>query len=233
MDMKTMAKLRVVLILALGLMALALLTGGIGKIYLELLGQSSREHTVEKQALKNSQNTTPDVLVLPEATFWTCQVGVFANEQNAHSIREQLMVIGYKAEVISANPWVVGIGLGHSVSELKDLREVLDEKGFFTIPKQILLPERSFRVVGKGAQLTIALLTNVNTILREGLTKDALAREEQLWKTQAGDHPPKDLVTIHQCFSQIRSKNAVEHQKSVALSLFFEYQRVINKFSGK
>lgn len=230
--MKVMEQFRVVLILILGIMALALLTWGIGKIYLELVGQSSREHTVGVQASQNHETRQDTVLVLPEVTFWTCQVGLFQNERNAQSLKEQLMVMGFRAEVISANPWVVGIGLGHSANELKGLRERLGEKGISTVPKQILLPERSFRVAGKGAQLTMELLTNVNAILREGLTAEALTKEEQLWTALASDHP-KDLEGLHQCYDQIRSKTTLEEQRAVGLSLFFESQRVISKFSGK
>ena len=229
-----MEQFRVVLVLILGIMALALLTWGIGKIYLELVGQSTRAHTASAQAIQNhDENTQDTVLVLPEVTFWTCQVGVFQNERNAHLIIEQLNVMGFKAEVISANPWVAGIGLGHSANELKELRLRLEEKGILTVPKQIMLPERSFRVVGNGAQLTVDLLTNVNALLREGLTKETLAREEQLWMAGAGDHPPKDLEGIHQYYCQIRSKSTLDEQRAVGLSLFFESQRVINKFSGK
>ena len=233
MDMKIVEQFRVVIVLILGIVALVLLTWGIGKIYLELLGQSSRKHTVSVQA-QNKETTNQDsILVLPQATFWTCQVGVFQNESNAQSIKEQLKVKGLKPEVISANPWVVGIGLGHSANELKDLRLRLEEKGVLTVPKQILLQERSFRVTGNGIQLTTQLLTNVNDILKKGITKETLAREEQLWKTQAGEHPPKDLEDLHQTFSQIRAKTTLEEQKTLGLSLFFESQRVINKFSGK
>jgi len=149
--MKVMEQIRVVVVLILGMMALGLLTWGIGKIYIELVGQSRGAHP---------DNNT--VLVLPEVTFWTCQVGVFQNESNAQMSKEQVKMLGIKAEVISSNPWVVGIGLGHSASELKGLRTFLAEKGISTVPKQITLPERSFRVAGNGAQLTVELLTNVN-----------------------------------------------------------------------
>jgi len=232
--MKIVDQLRVVLVLILGIMALALLTWGIGKIYLELIGQSSREHTVSvkhDQTLdKTSQET---ILVLPTVTFWTCQAGLFQQEHNAQLLKDQLTVMGFKAEIISANPWMVGIGLSHSANELKELRQLLEEKGFSTIPKQIQLPERSFRVAGNGAQLTAELLKNVHSVLEKGFNEQLLAKEEQLWTTQAGEHPPKDLEGLHQFYNQIRTKITIEEQTAIGLSLFFESQRVINKFSGK
>lgn len=229
--MKT--KFQVVLVLISGIIALALLTWGIGKIYLELLGQPGREQVVGVLAQNHEKTGQDTILVLPKTTFWTCQVGVFQKEGNARSVREQLNAKGLKAEVISADPWIVAIGIGHSADELKPLRSRLEEEGLPTIPKQISLPERSFRVAGNGAQLTTELLTNVNDILQKGFTEEALAKEEQLWTTQAGDHSPADLEALHENYCRIRSKTTPEERKAIGLSLFFEFQRVINKFSGK
>lgn len=230
--MKGLERIRIVIVLLLGMMALGLLTWGIGKVYLELLGKSSGMKAVETQKNQKASNTLDGtVLVLPEATFWTCQVGVFQNENNAQLNREKLLA--FNAEVISANPWTVGIGLGHSANELKGMRQALTEKGIPTVPKQMVLPERTFRVVGNGSQLTAELLTNVNTILQKGLTAEALAKEKQVWDTLAGDHPPKELEGLHQLYSQVRAKPNFEEQSALGLSLYFESQRVINKYSGK
>ncbi|EGW38405.1 hypothetical protein [Desulfosporosinus sp. OT] len=231
---KGLERIRIVIVLILGMMALGLLTLGIGKVYLELVGQSSRvkaEGSQKSQQVSNTLDGT--VLVLPKATFWTCQVGVFQNETNAQLTRERLQVLALDAEVLNANPWIVGIGLGHSANELKRMRQFLAEKGIQTIPKQIELPERSFRVAGNGSQLTAELLTNVNTILQKGMTAEVLAKEEQAWNSLAGEHPPKELEALHQMYNRIRAKINSEDQNALGLSLYFESQRVINKFSGK
>lgn len=232
--MKGLERIRIVIVLILGMMALGLLTWGIGKVYLELVGQSSRAKTVGIQKSQKVSNTRDGtVLVLPEATFWTCQVGVFQSESNAQLSREKLQALAFNAEVISANPWTVGIGLGHSANELKGMRQSLSEKGIPTVPKQIVLSERTFRVAGNGAQLTVELLKNVNTILQKGLIAEALAKENQVWDTLAGDHPPKELEALHQLYSGVRAKTNFEEQSALGLSLYFESQRVINKYSGK
>lgn len=231
--MKIIDQFKVLVVLILGIMALALLTWGIGKIYLELLSQPSHESTAQRQAQSLDKNNPDTVLVLPKAGFWTCQLGLFQNEHNAQLLRDQLIVMGFKAEVISANPWMVAIGLGRSADELKGLRQALEEKGFSSIPKPIALPERSFRVAGTGGQLTAELLRNVNTILESGFNPEVLAKEEQLWAAQAGEHPLTDLDRLHQLYGQLRAQNTPEEQKALGLSLFFESQRVIYKFSGK
>lgn len=232
--MKVIERIRIVIVLILGVMALGLLTWGIGKVYLELVVHSGGVKAEGVQNSKKMLDPLKDtVLILPEAKFWICQVGVFQSESNAQLRKEQLMVLGFNAEVISSNPWAVGIGLGHSADELKGLRQSLGEKGIPTVPKQIVLSERSFRVAGNGSQLTLDLLTNVNDILREGLTTKALVKEKQVWDTQAGDHPPKQLERLHEFYNQVREKNSFEEQSSLGLSLYFESQRVINQLSGK
>ncbi|MDR3599990.1 MAG: SPOR domain-containing protein [Desulfosporosinus sp.] len=230
--MKGLERIRIVIVLILGMMALSLLTWGIGKVYLELVGQSS--HMKAEGTQKKVSNTLDSaVLVLPEATFWTCQVGIFQSESNAQLYREKLQARSLNAEVIGAKPWTLGIGLGHSANELKEMRQSLAEKGVSTIPKQMVLPAQTFRVAGNCSQLTVELLTNVNTILQKGLTAEALANEKQAWDSLAGDHPPKELEALHELYSQVREKTNLEEQNALGLSLYFEAQRVINKFSGK
>ena len=232
--MRPSERIRVVVVLIVGIMAIGLLTWGVGKIYLELVGQSSRKRAEAVQYLSKDANPLTDtVLILPEVKFWTCQVGVFQSERNAQLRKEQLGVLNLNAEVISTDPWTVGIGLGHSADELKGLRQSLADKEISTVPKQVVLPERSFRVAGNGSQLTVELLTNVNTILQEGLTVEALVKEKQAWNALAGDYPPKELEGLHQFYSKVREKITFEDQKALGLSLFFESQRVINRFSGK
>lgn len=231
--MRVLDQLRVVLVLILGIMALALLTWGIGRIYLELLGQSSHEYSLKAQSQSIEKTSQDTILTLPKVGFWTCQVGLFQNEHNAQLLRDQLMVMGYKAEIVNVKPWMVGIGLGHSAEELKGLRLLLEEKGFPSIPKQIVLAERSFRVAGNGGQLTAELLKNANTILGTGFSKEVLTREEQLWLAQAGEHPPLDLERLHEFYNQLRAKKTLEEQKIIGFSLFFESERIINRFSGK
>jgi len=220
--------------LIVAVMAIGLLTWGVGKIYLELVAKSSQTNTTSVQTVSTETNTlTNNVLTLSEAKFWTCQVGVFQSDKNAQLKKQQLVVLNLNAEVVSANPWTVGIGLGHSAEDLKVLKQALTDKGIATVAKQFVLPARSFRVTGNGTQLTVELLTNINTILQTGLTPEALVKENQVWNTLAGANPPTQLAGIHQIFNKLREKTNLEDQKALALSLYFESQRVINKLSGK
>lgn len=232
--MRSNNQFRIAIILIFGLIALGLLTWGMGRVYLELVSYSGHGKVQGVQTGKADNNTGSDnVLILPEAKFWTCQVGVFESESHAQVRKEQLMVLGLKAEIISSNPWTISIGLGHSADDLQGLRQNLSEKGITTIPKQIVLPKRTYRVTGNGSQLTKELLTNVNDILREGLTTNALAKEQQIWDSLAGGQPLKQLEGLHQVYCQVLEKTSLEDQNTLGLSLFFESQRVINLLSGK
>lgn len=232
--MRLSERIRVVVLLIVGIMAIGLLTWGLGKLYLELVGQSSREkaQTVLSRNVEGKL-LTDTVLILPEVKFWTCQVGVFQSESNAQLRKEQLKVFNLNAEVISINPWIVGIGLVHSEEELKELRQSLGEKGIPTIPKLVILPERSFRVAGKGTQLTVELLTSVNTILQKGFTAEDLVHEKLVWNALAGDYLPIELEGLHQFYNNVRESATIGDQNILELSLFFEYQRVISKLSGQ
>ncbi|TGE31934.1 SPOR domain-containing protein [Desulfosporosinus sp. Sb-LF] len=232
--MKATERIRIVIVLILGMLALGLLTWGIGKVYLELVGQSSGVIADRAQNHSTGSNTSAvNVLSLPGVTFWTCQVGVFQSEGNAQLRKEQLAVLGFNAEVTSSNPWAVGVGLGYSSGELQGVRQSLAEKGIPNVPKQIVFPERTFRVAGNGSQLAVKLLQNANTVLQKGLTSDTLAKEKEIWDTQAGDYPPKELEKLHQLYNLVREKTVPDEQKALGLSLFFESQRVINRLSGK
>lgn len=232
--MRLKDRIRVVVILIMAIMAIGLLTWGVGKIYLELVGQSSRDKAETMQYRNKDTNPPTDtILILPEVKFWTCQIGVFQSERNAQLRRGQLEVLNLNAEVISTDPWIVGLGLSHSADELKVLRQSLADKEIATVPKQVVLPERSFRVAGNGSQLTVEMLTNVNTILREGLTVEALAKEKQSWNALAGDYPPKELEALHEFYDKVREKTTLDDQKTLGLSLFLESQRVIDRLSGK
>ena len=234
MDMRGMKRVRAVIALILGMAALGLLTWGIGKVYLELVASSN--HEPSQPAQSSLEDSNPDqtiVLVLPEVRFWTCQVGVYNNESNALASREQLNLSDIPAEVINSNPWVVGIGLGHSANELSQLRTSLADKGIYTIPKQIELPKRTFRVVGNGAKPTVDLLITINNLLKNEQPAHPLAEETFGWNTQEGNHPPKDLEKLLRHYNVFRAKTMPEEQKTLGLSLFCEFQRVINLLSGK
>lgn len=232
--MRNFERLRILMVVMLGMIALGLLTWGIGKVYLELVGNSGGVKT-QNVLNRNRQadSTKQTMFVLPKVSFWTCQIGVFQNEENALACQKQLRELAFNGGVISSKPWVVGIGLGHSAKELSGLKQSLAQKGVPAIVKQVELPERTFRIAGNGSSLTVKLLSNVNTLLQEGVSAQILAQEKEVWDSQVGDHPPKELVQLHQLYTQLREQTNPEVQCTLKLSLYFEAERIINVLSGK
>ncbi|MDQ7093849.1 SPOR domain-containing protein [Desulfosporosinus sp. PR] len=232
--MKRFERLRMFIVIILGGLALGLLTWGIGKVYLELVGHSGgvKTQSAQKSNLPTDQGKGA-VLVLPKAAFWTCQLGVFKSEENAQACLKQLGELASAGGVISENPWIVGIGLGHSAQELGGLKQSLAQKGVFVVVKRIELPERTFRITGNGSRLTMELLTNVNSLLQNGISPQILAQEQQAWNSLAGSHPPAELVQLHQLYSRLGEQSGPEERCSLGLSLYFQAMRIINDFSGK
>jgi hypothetical protein len=231
--MKYFERLRILVVVLLGMSALGLLTWGIGKVYLELVGHSGGaglQAQTSNQKIDGFQN---NVLILPKASFWTCQIGVYKNEENAQACLKQLKQLNYPVGVISSNPWIVGIGLGHTASDLSGLKQLLAEKGIHVLVKQVELPERTFRVAGNGSRLTAELLLNVNTLLQQGLSPQILNQEKQIWDDLAGDRSPSELEQLHQLYNVLREKNSIEEQRLWGLAIFFEAVRIINVLSGK
>lgn len=234
MEMSLSERIRVVIVLGLGILAIGLLTWGVGKIYLELVGQSGiRNVSTAIQAEGRLDSAEDSVLILPEVKFWFCQMGVFQSEQNAYGRKEELRQLGLGAEVIGSNPWIVGLGWSQSSENLQVWCDYLAGQGIETLTKQITLEERSFRVAGTATQLTVELLTNANAVLQEGITAELLIREQQIWDALAGDHPPKELEGLHNIYNQMRAGTTDEGQKVLICTLFCESQRVINILSGK
>ena len=223
---------KIIVVLILGMLFLGLLTFGIGKVYLDLVGHSKSGNSLSVQNnLPNSSEN--NMLILPEIKFWTCQVGVFQKQSNAQLCVERLRASGYYAELFSNTPWSVGLGWGHSSHDLAGFRQSLAEKGISSLPKEIVLPERRFRVAGNFSELTKDLLTYTNDLLGRGLSTETLVKEKQSWEALAGKNPPKDLERLHQLFNQIRGNGTYQDENFWGLSLYCEFQRIIYQFSGK
>ncbi|WP_088188360.1 sporulation protein [Desulfosporosinus sp. FKA] len=230
--MNQFQRLRILTLVLLGMMALGLLTWGIGKAYLELVDHSAKVRIPQITSDGQAKNQA-DTLVLPKATFWTCQIGVFQSEENAQSCLKQLQELANDGGIISRDPWIVAIGLGHTAKELSGVKEALAAKGIPAVIKQVELQERSFRVMGNGSRLTIELLANVNALLQEGISSQRLAQEQQIWNSLAGEHSPSQLVQLHNLYNLLRAKNDPQDQQLLGLSLYFAATRIINAFSGK
>jgi hypothetical protein len=185
---------------------------------------------------KKLTNPTPSVqeqsetrLNLSGLEFWTCQIGVFNSEENASRERGRLEKLGWEAHIISKNPWIVGVGFALSQDELTFAREQLKEGGIVSVPKQIKLPERAYRIRGAGAEQTARILEAVHLFLKTPFSsrENVLARLEKELVIPS----PKGLSGLQEAgLLVIKAERTLqpESRRIVSLRLLAQYQATLD-----
>lgn len=185
--MRPLYRLSVLLMLAGAAVGLLLLTWNLGRTYVGLVVQ---------QDVPASAAVSETVLVLPELQFWTCQTGVFTYRENAEQQVEILRSQGWEAQIFAENPYAVGVGVRSSKEETEDIRQGLSASGITTVPKQVLIAESSFRVVGNGVEQTVQILQEVNKYIASGLDPDVL--EQVIIALPPEESIPRELQGLRQ-----------------------------------
>lgn len=144
------------------LLALVWMTRFFGYTYIRMLAEPKSSPPSSPTPSVQEQNQ----LNLAGFEFWTCQIGVFRSEENAQEEKARLDQLGWDAQIVSTNPWVLGIGYDHSQEKLQVIREQLKEGGIVSVPKKIQIAERAYVIRGNGAEQTARALQAVQTYLR-------------------------------------------------------------------
>lgn len=152
------------IIKGIGLIGLAIIvwmTWFFGYTYVKLVTQPKSPTPTPQSPVDQNEF----LLTLDPIGFWTCQIGVFNSEENALKEKERLKQLGWDAQIISSNPFIVAVGLGYSKEEVLPIQELLKEGGVVSVPKSVSSPERAFRIRGVGAIQTAEILEGVNVFL--------------------------------------------------------------------
>ncbi|AFM02004.1 hypothetical protein Desde_3731 [Desulfitobacterium dehalogenans ATCC 51507] len=162
-------------------------------------------------------------LTLDTIEFWTCQTGVFNSESNALREKEELQQLGWDAQIISRDPFIVGVGFAYSKEEVLPIQELLKEGGVVSIPKSVTSPERAFRIRGTGAIQTAKVLEGVNTFLKTPYTdrESRLSEFENLMVLT-----PRALINLYEVSRlSIKAERTlpVDLRKMMSLNLYGEY----------
>ncbi|WP_019851269.1 SPOR domain-containing protein [Desulfitobacterium sp. PCE1] len=162
-------------------------------------------------------------LTLDTIEFWTCQTGVFNSESNALREKEELQQLGWDAQIISRDPFIVGVGFAYSKEEVLPIQELLKEGGVVSIPKSVTSPERAFRIRGTGAIQTAKVLEGVNTFLKTPYTdrESRLSEFENLMVLT-----PRALTNLYEVSRlSIKAERTlpVDLRKMMSLNLYGEY----------
>ncbi len=202
------------------LIVLGLAVWEMGVLYVKLVARST--------PVSAQTRSEAGILSLPEISFWTCQTGVFQQEENARRQVQALTRQGWKAEVVSANPWSVGIGFSLKPEELQSLRRELSRLGTETVMKQVMVPERSFRISGKGAQETAVVLTGVNALLRSGYAQGSWENNIKAIEQGIFGNTIKEFQTLQQAILEAQASTQLE-----LLPVFVQYENLLNNMSER
>jgi hypothetical protein len=152
-------------IILIGVGVLVWMTGFLGNTYIRLVTES-RTNVSQSITDSNSAQATEAQVSLAELNYWTCQVGVFQSEENARIEKSRLEQMGWETQIVSQNPWIVGIGFAHEQEELNVLRERLKEGGVENVVKHFVIPEQAYKISGSGAEQTAQILSAVQNFLK-------------------------------------------------------------------
>ncbi|MEL1133916.1 SPOR domain-containing protein [Desulfitobacterium sp. THU1] len=194
-----------------------------GYTYVKLVTQPKDTHSTSPSTSERERF----LLTLDKIEFWTCQMGVFNSEKNANKEKERLQQLGWDAQVISKDPFVVAIGFAYAKDELLGIQELLKEGGMVTVPKLMINPERAFQIRGTGAKKTAEILKGVNTYLNTpyATRESILPQFENLMLTTS-----HGLTNLHEAsLSMIKAERTlpVDMRKIMSLRLYGEYLSAI------
>ena len=205
-------------IVLFGLVVIVWITWFFGYTYVKLVTQP-------KNPAPSSSNRTQSelLLTLNPIGFWTCQIGMFNSEGNALKERERLQRLGWDAQIVARDPFIVGVGLAYSKEEVLPIQELLKEGGVVSIPKIINSPQRVFRISGNGGIQTAKILEGVNAFLntpyaqRESILSEF---EEIILST-----PPalSNLDEVSRLSIKAERTLPVEMRRLISLNLYGEY----------
>lgn len=202
----------------IGLVIIVWMTCFFGYTYVKLVTQP-----------KNLAPSSPDqaqgelLLTLNPIEFWTCQTGVFNSEGNAHKERAQLEQLGWDAQIVSRDPFIVGVGLAYSKEEALPIQELLKEGGVVSVPKMISSPERAFRIRGTGAIQTAKILEEINNFLNTPYAdrKSILPEFEGL--IMSTPYALTSLNEVSRLAIEAERTLPMEKRKVISLNLYGEY----------
>lgn len=212
----------------IGLLILGILvwmTWFFGYTYVSLVTESKN---LTKPA-PSTQEQSETRVSLSGMEFWTCQIGVFKSEENANQEKSRLEQLGWEAQIITKEPWTVGIGFAHSQQELSIVREQLKKGGIVSVPKNIKLSDQAYRIRGSGAEQTAQILETVNLFLNTSLSsrEKALSQLEK----ELAIPSPKGLSKLQEAgLTVIKAERTLQTdaRRIVSLRMLVEYQATLD-----
>lgn len=213
----------------IGLLILSILvwmTWFFGYTYVRLVTEPKNLMTKPAPSAQEQSEARMNLSVME---FWTCQIGVFKSEENAKREKSRLEQLGWEAQIITKDPWIVGIGFAHSQQEVSNVREQLKKGGIVSVPKSISIPEHAYRIRGTGAEQTAQILETVHLFLITPLpSREKVLSQLEKELVVPG---PKGLSKLQEAgLIVIKAERTLQtdSRRIVALRLLAEYQATLD-----
>lgn len=157
------------LVVIIGISTIGWFTWNLGGTFVSLV---SANVPAEEESSEQEQTA---ILNLPEISFWTCQAGVFQEQENALHILDSLRSKGWKAGIISEKPYTLAIGVFTTKEEALTQSQVLTEQGIENWVRKESFPALRYKVSGSNVEKITALLSAANSLLNEKEREAVLA----------------------------------------------------------
>ncbi|NLL52285.1 MAG: SPOR domain-containing protein [Peptococcaceae bacterium] len=218
-----------VFLVIIGVCGIAWFTWHLGRMFVSLVSTSTIDSLAEVQASDSR------ILNLPDIIFWTCQVGVFKDQKNVEAQLEFLSSKGWKAAVLTEEPYTIAIGSFAAKEDALALSSLLAGDGIDTWVKEESFPALHYKVNGKNTEEVIRILTLSNSLLKELGNNSVPDKVTLVAESVFTSECPSDFAKLKQALVQLLTTPDANHDQDYTysqniLNLYAEYKQVTTKF---
>ncbi|NLO98332.1 MAG: SPOR domain-containing protein [Peptococcaceae bacterium] len=216
-----------VFLVIIGICGIGWFTWHLGGMFIGLVTANTLKSPAKVQAADSR------ILDLPDINLWTCQVGVFQDLKNAENQVEFLRQKGWKAAIISEDPYTVAIGAFAVKEDALKFCDILSGEDINTWVREERFPALHYKVKGKNAEEVSRVLTISNSLLRDignSVPSELAAAVEKILAIEY----PVDFARLKDALAELLvTPGAKDKQKNIynqnLLCLYAEYKQIITE----
>ncbi|NLM21703.1 MAG: SPOR domain-containing protein [Peptococcaceae bacterium] len=218
-----------VFLVIIGVCGIGWFTWHLGRMFVGLVSTNMTNSPAEVQASDSR------ILNLPDIVFWTCQVGVFKDHKNVEAQLESLSRKGWKAAVLTEEPYTVAVGSFAGKEDALALSSLLAKDGIEAWVKEVSFPALHYKVNGKNTEEVIRILTLSNSLLREPGNNSVPDKAKLVVESVFTSECPSDFAQLKHALVQVLTTPDANDDHDYTynqniLNLYAEYKQVTTKF---